>query len=62
MFIGKLPIFAWGGILLFFMVAFQLLIATRIIPIDMKYHRINGFVILGFALVHGLLGLLYFLG
>jgi hypothetical protein len=62
MYLGPLPLFAWGGILLFVMTTFQVLIGTRVIKVDSKYHRINGFLILAFGLIHGVLALLYFLG
>ncbi len=61
MYLGPLPIFAWGGIVLFFMTLFQVLQGVRIIKVDSKYHRINGYLILIFGMIHGLLGLIYFL-
>lgn len=62
MFIGPLPLFAWGGILLLIMTILQVLMGTRVLKLDSRYHRINGHLILIFGMLHGLLGILYFLG
>lgn len=57
-----LPLFAWGGMLLFILVVGQVLSGSRIIKTPLKLHKINGLVILILGLLHGLAGIGYLLG
>lgn len=58
-----LPLNVWLGFLLFIQVVFQVLTGKRILKVNLKYHRINGVLILLVALLHALIGLgLRFLG
>ena len=61
MYLGPLPIFAWGGMVLFLMTAFQVLVGAKILRVDFRYHKVNGFLILFGGLVHGLLALMFLL-
>jgi hypothetical protein len=55
------PLHLWLGIILFFLIIFQIAVAKRILRIPFYWHRIMGYVILLIAFVHGTLGLgLYF--
>jgi len=54
--IGGKPINIWGGMLLGALVVLQVLLGTKVLKLPFRVHRINGFVILLFALVHGFLG------
>ena len=53
-----LGIFAWVGILILVLVAFQFLTGKRIIKVGFKYHRYNGILILGIGFLKGLFGIL----
>jgi hypothetical protein len=57
-----MPLFAWGGVLLLILVTGQILGGMRIIRTPFRLHKINGFVILGVAVLHGLAGILFFAG
>lgn len=57
-----LPIFGWLGILLFLMIIFQVLTGAGLLKVNFKYHRINGWLILLLALLHGFLALGIYLG
>lgn len=57
-----LPLFAWGGMFTFLLIVLQVLIGARIIKVDFRIHRVNGFVILALALLHGTAALSYLLG
>jgi len=47
----------WGGIILFLLIAFQILNGLRIIKVPPKAHKITAFLILAFGIVHAVLGL-----
>jgi hypothetical protein len=49
---GK-PLYLWLGLLVGSLVAFQIAVGARWIPVDFKVHRINGFVIGVVGLIHG---------
>jgi heme A synthase len=56
-----------GGAFLFLVLAFQVLVGLKIIRLgkprtQMRVHRILGYVLLGIAAAHGLLGIIYGLG
>ncbi|MEN6349404.1 MAG: hypothetical protein ABFD08_08450 [Syntrophomonas sp.] len=53
---GK-PLNLWLGIVLIFLVAFQVLTGKRWIPVPFVYHRANGWIIAVVGLVHAFLGL-----
>lgn len=57
-----LPLFAWGGMTIFLLIVFQVLVGMKILKVDFKWHRLNGKVILGLAFLHGLAALSYLLG
>jgi hypothetical protein len=57
-----LPLFAWGGMILFILVSIQVLGGLKIIRIPYKTHKANGIVILILGLIHGLAALGYLLG
>lgn len=61
MYLGPLPIFAWGGMVLGLMVIFQVLVGAKVLKVDFRYHRINGFLILAGGLIHGTLALIFLL-
>ena len=61
LFLG-LPIFAWGGLVVLTLVIIQVLIGAKILKVDFRYHRINGFVILALALIHATAALIFLLG
>jgi hypothetical protein len=44
-----IPLFAWIGFILFLMIFFQVLTGRRIIKINIKYHRYNGYGIAAFG-------------
>jgi hypothetical protein len=52
---GK-PINIWLGLLLALLVVLQVLLGTRLLKLPFVAHRVNGFVILAVALVHGFIG------
>lgn len=52
-----LPINIWEGIVLIFLLTFQLLVGLRILKIDFKWHRWNGILIFVIAMIHAFLGL-----
>lgn len=49
---GK-PLYLWLGILVGSMVAFQIAVGKRWIPVDFKVHRVNGMLIGIVGLIHG---------
>ena len=51
------PINIWEGIILLFLLTFQLFVGLRVIKIDFKWHKWNGILIFTIALVHAFLGL-----
>ncbi|MDP3998483.1 MAG: hypothetical protein Q8P89_02610 [bacterium] len=57
-----LPFFGWEGIALYLMLIFQVLTGSRILKVNFKYHRINGWLILTLAFLHGFLALGLYLG
>ena len=57
-----LPLFAWGGILLFILTLGQVLGGLKIIKTPYKWHKINGIVILVLGIIHGLAAIGYLLG
>ena len=57
-----LPSFGWAGILLFLMIIFQVLTGRGILKVNFRYHRINGWLILALAAIHGFLALGVYLG
>ncbi len=57
-----IPSFGWLGITLFLMIIFQVLTGSRILKVNFKYHRINGWLILSLAFLHGFLALGLYLG
>jgi len=57
-----MPLVAWGGIVTLTLVVFQVLIGSKVIKVNFKYHRIGGFVILGVAILHATAALIYILG
>ena len=46
------------GIILFFLILFQIITGKRIIKLNIKWHRIAGYVILFIALIHGIIAFL----
>jgi hypothetical protein len=61
MYLGPLPVFAWGGIMLLVMTIFQVLVGAKILKIDFRFHKVNGFLILTFGIIHGTLALMFLL-
>lgn len=57
-----IPAYGWSGILLFFLIIFQVLSGRGVIKVNFKYHRINGWLILSLAFIHGFLALGLYLG
>lgn len=51
------PINIWEGIILVFLLTFQLLVGLRVIKIDFKWHKWNGILIFIIAMIHAFLGL-----
>ncbi|MGE5371380.1 MAG: hypothetical protein ACM3QZ_05255 [Solirubrobacterales bacterium] len=47
-----LPAHAWGGLLLFLLIAFQVMTGARIVKPDFQWHRKNGYLIMVIALLH----------
>ena len=52
-----LALYAYIGILLLFLVNFQVFVARRWLPIDFKWHRRNGMVIFYVGLTHATIAL-----
>lgn len=52
-----LPLNVWLGFLLFIQVVFQVLTGKRILKVNLKYHRMNGVLIVFVAVLHALIGL-----
>lgn len=48
-----LPLYLWLGLVVGSMVAFQIAVGKRWIPVDFKVHRINGMLIGLVGLIHG---------
>jgi hypothetical protein len=57
-----MPLNLWLGILLFILIVFQIAVAKKILNVPFQWHRINGYVILLLAIIHGSMGLGLFLG
>lgn len=51
--IAGMPLHLWLGILLFLFIIFQIVVAKRIFPLPFRWHRVMGYVILLFAIIHG---------
>lgn len=51
----SLPI--WGGILLFLLIAFQIVNGLGLIKVPQKIHIITAFIILALGIIHAVLGL-----
>ncbi|HWQ80586.1 MAG TPA: hypothetical protein VN381_17295 [Anaerovoracaceae bacterium] len=47
------PLHLWLGIILFFLVVFQIASAKKLLPVPFKWHRRTGYVVLILALLHG---------
>ncbi|RJQ52489.1 MAG: hypothetical protein C4521_10270 [Actinobacteria bacterium] len=62
MFVAGLPLFAWFGILLLSLILLQVLMGRRVLKVDFRLHRVNGYVILSVGLVHAFLALRFLLG
>lgn len=59
-----MPLSAWLGILIFILIVTQVSLGIAMVVYQknvLKYHRIIGFSILGLAVIHGTLGVLYWL-
>lgn len=52
-----LPINVWEGIVLIFLLAFQLVSGMRWLTVNPKYHKWNGIAIVAIAAIHAFLGL-----
>ncbi len=52
-----LPLHLWLGMLLLACIAFQIVVAKKLLPIPFKWHRIMGYVILILALIHGFIAI-----
>jgi len=61
-FVAGLPLFAWFGILLLSLILLQVLMGRRVLKVDFRLHRVNGYVILSVGLVHAFLALRFLLG
>ena len=57
-----LPIFAWGGLVVLTLIIIQVLIGAKVLKVDFRYHRINGYTILALVLIHATSALIYLLG
>jgi cytochrome b561 len=57
-----LPLAAYGGMFLFLLLLAQVLGGLRIIKTPIQWHKWLGITILGVALIHGIVAMLYFLG
>jgi len=57
-----MPLVAWGGLFTLSLVVLQVLMGAKILKVNFKYHRINGYLILGVALVHATAALIYIFG
>jgi len=57
-----LPAFAWGGITILILIIIQVLIGAKVLKVNFMIHRVNGFVILTFAVFHAAAALIYLLG
>ncbi len=47
----------WGGIVLFLLIVFQMLTGMHKIKVPPKTHKIVAFVLLGFGIMHAVVGL-----
>ncbi len=47
------PLHLWLGIVLLFLVMFEIAVVKKLLPISFRWHRIMGYVILVLAIVHG---------
>ena len=52
---GK-PVNIWLGMALAVLVVLQVLVGARVLKLPFTVHRVNGFVILAIAIVHGFIG------
>jgi len=57
-----MPLVAWGGIVVLCLLFFQILVGTRVIKIDIKYHTYIAWTLLVTACIHGLAALIYIFG
>lgn len=57
MYVGPLPVFAWVGVVLWALTIAQVLTGRRILKVNFRYHRVNGYAILVLGLLHGVAGL-----
>lgn len=57
-----LPAFAWGGVTILLLIVIQVLIGAKVLKVNFMIHRVNGFVILSFAILHATAALIYLLG
>jgi len=57
-----MPLVAWGGVVVLSLIIIQVLIGAKVLKVNFRYHRINGFIILGVALVHATAALIYIFG
>jgi hypothetical protein len=48
-----LPLHLWMGIILLFLIVFQIATAKKLLPVPFRWHRIMGYVILILAMLHG---------
>jgi len=64
MIILGLPLFAWLGMFIFLLILIQVSLGIAMVKYQkdvLKYHSINGFIIITLAVVHLVLGLLFML-
>ena len=53
---------AIGGLITLILLIIEVMTGLRIIKVKVKWHKLLAFIILGFAIIHGLLAFLYFYG
>jgi len=57
-----MPLVAWGGLTVLTMLIIQILVGTRVLPINFKYHKYIAFTLLALALVHAAAALIFIFG
>ena len=57
-----MPLVAWGGLVTLILLITQILIGTRIIKVDFKYHTYVAWILLTTALIHGTAALIFIFG
>ena len=57
-----LPVVAWGGITVLTLLTIQILIGTRVLKVDFKYHKYLAWALLAFALVHTTAAFIFIVG